>query len=217
MQSPLRWLFIALALLMACPISLAGGKVFMKVDQALKLAFPDCKVERGTLVLSKEQQARVKKLGGSESGSRIVHPYVATKDGKLVGTAYFDTHRVRTMRETLMVVVTPDGKVARTEMLAFGEPLDYLPSARWYAQFLSKELNADLQIKRKIKGIAGATLSAKAATACVRRALAIHKVSAEKKPKPKPEPQPKKVPDKKDSESHHASTVSSPRSARCKH
>jgi len=40
-----------------------------------------------------------------ELGSSIVHPYVARDDkGNIVGTAYFDTHRVRTLDETLLVV-----------------------------------------------------------------------------------------------------------------
>ena len=95
-------------------------------------------------------------------------------DGKIVGTAYFDTHRVRTLEETLMVVVGADGRVARVEILAFGEPPEYLPKKGWLGQFAGHALDEELSVKRGIRGITGATLSSQAATDAVRRILAIH-------------------------------------------
>lgn len=178
---------LTLSLCLLAPTA-AAEKVFLKVDEALKLAFPECVVERGTRILTKQEQEQIEKLAGEKLESRIVHPYVARKQGVLVGTAYFDTHRVRTLRETLMVVVDPEGRVRRVEVLAFGEPLEYLPSARWFAQFLSLALDDELRIKRKIKGLTGATLSATAATAAIRRVLATHERLQRPVPKPPPAP-----------------------------
>lgn len=160
-------------------------KVLLTRDEALELAFPDCEVTRGTKYLTKEQQKAVAKRAGGDFAMGVVYPYVAHKDGKLVGTAYFDSHRVRTLRETVMVVVAPDSSIQRVEVLSFGEPREYLPRDIWYDQFDGRKLDKDLSLKRKIRSVTGATLTAVATTACARRVLALHetlaKIAAEKR------------------------------------
>lgn len=155
-----------------------NGKVFLTVDEALELAFPKCEVKRGTKYLSEADQQAVAKLSKVEFESSVVYPYVAIKAGKLVGTAYFDTHRVRTMRETLMIVVAPDNSVKRLEVLSFAEPQDYIPRDSWYAQFPGCKLDDELSLKRKIKTVTGATLTARATTTSARRVLALHQTLA---------------------------------------
>ena len=61
-------------------------------------------------------------------------------------------------------------------VLAFHEPLEYMPSARWYRQFEQKTLAAPLRLGGDVHAIVGATLSARAATEGVRRALALYQV-----------------------------------------
>ena len=151
----------------------------MTVDEALELAFPGCEVERTTVYLKKQHKRRIAKLSGEKWTKGVVFPYVATKDGKLVGTAYFDVHRVRTVRETVMIVIDTEQKIRRIEVLAFAEPKDYLPRARWYAQFVGRKLDDRLRLKRAIKGVTGATLTARATTGAARRILALHKVLGE--------------------------------------
>ncbi|HEX6901472.1 MAG TPA: FMN-binding protein [Thermoanaerobaculia bacterium] len=162
---------------------LAGGaraKVFVTVDEALKLAFPGCEVARRTAFLTPEQVRRARELSGAEVPSALVNYYAATRAGQPAGTAYFDTHRVRTLPETLMIVVDHQGKVARVEVISFREPEDYLPRGVWYEQFRGKALGPDLQLKRDIRPVTGATLTARATTDAVRRVLALHQVVAGK-------------------------------------
>jgi hypothetical protein len=154
----------------------SAGKVYLTVDEALALAFPGAEVERTTRYLTDAQRRRVEKLGDVDLEASIAYAYVARKDGEVVGTAYFDTHRVRTLNETVMVVVTPAGKVGRLELLAFAEPEDYVPRGSWYGQFLGRELDDELNLKRGIHGVTGATLTARATTTSVRRTLALHAV-----------------------------------------
>lgn len=162
----------------------ASGKVFLTPDEALKLAFPGCTIERRTEYLDKEESKRVETLAKVELEGRVVRPYVATKDGKLVGTAYFDAHEVRTKSEVLMLVVGPDERLKRVEVLSFAEPLEYLPKGAFYAQLAGKKLGDELAVGRDVRGIAGATLSANAATGAARRTLALHRVLAERAPAP---------------------------------
>lgn len=154
----------------------AAAKVFLTVDEALKLAFPGSQAERRTAYLTAEQVKRARALAGVELTSALVNYYVATRGGQPAGTAYFDTHRVRTLPETLMIVVDPQGKVGRIEVISFREPEEYMPRGAWYQQFLGKALGPDLQLKRDVRPVTGATLTARATTDAVRRVLALHQV-----------------------------------------
>lgn len=154
----------------------AAAKVFLTVDEALRLAFPGCTVERKTAYLTGEQMRRVRVLSGGEVPTALFTYHVARRNGQLAGTAYLDTHRVRTLPETLMVVVDPQGRVARVEVLAFREPEEYLPRGIWYEQFHGRGLDRELRLKQKIRPVTGATLTARATTDAVRRVLALHQV-----------------------------------------
>ena len=164
------------------PSRAAGGRVYLTLEEALDLAFPDCEVRKETVYLTAQEAQRAGDLAEVDVGTRIVRPYVARKEGVLVGTAYFDSHEVRTHRETLMVVVDPRDRIQRLELLAFAEPEEYVPRGKWYGQFLGRRLDEELNLKRGIRGIAGATLSARATTRAARRVLALHQVLAERLP-----------------------------------
>jgi hypothetical protein len=179
-------------LLLATAAALAGAmleaKVFLTREEALKLAFPGAIVERRTAFLTEAERRAAQKLSGDEElPAALVTYYAATKDGKDAGTAYFDTHLVRTMPQTIMVVVDPSGAIARIEVLSFSEPEEYMPRSRWYAQFSGKPLDAELSRQRGIRPVTGATLSARATTEAARRVLALHRVlhpAATKAPAP---------------------------------
>jgi hypothetical protein len=160
--------------------------VLLTVEEALQLAFPGCEVARRTAFLTPEQVRRARELAGAEVPSALVIYYVANRGGQPAGTAYFDTHRVRTLPETLMIVVDPRNRVSRIEVISFREPEEYLPRGAWYEQFLGKALDADLQLKRGIRPVTGATLTARATTDAVRRVLALHRVISEAKEAAKP-------------------------------
>lgn len=193
-RSVLKQAVLAAAVWTLCSTP-SRAKTFATQSEALARAFPSATVERVTAVLSPADLARVAELSGEQPASALVYPYRAYRDGRLVGTAYFDVHKVRTLPATVMILVGADGRLGRVEVLAFNEPQEYMASDRWNAQFNGRALDDNLQIKRDISGIAGATLTARATTRAVRRILAVHQVlgaagpAAAPRP-PKPEAQP---------------------------
>lgn len=167
-------MILPLLLLAAAP---AQAKVHLSTDEALALAFPGCQVQEHTAYLSSDQQARAAELAGAPVESLVVRQYRGICQGELAGTAYFDTHRVRTLPETLMVVVDPAGRIARIEVLSFSEPEEYLPPAGFFGQFQGQSLQASLSFKRSsLRQVTGATLSCDATLDAARRSLALHSV-----------------------------------------
>jgi hypothetical protein len=168
----------AAVLLAAAAAGPAAGTTLMTADEALALAYPDCQVERRTAYLTAEQRDEAERLSGGEVRSAVVHPYPVRCGGRAAGTAYFDVHRVRTLEETLMVALDAEGRVLRVEVLSFREPREYLPRDLWYRQFDGEALSPGLDLERDVRGVTGATLTARATTAAVRRVLALHRVLA---------------------------------------
>jgi Na+-translocating ferredoxin:NAD+ oxidoreductase RnfG subunit len=154
-----------------------GAKVFHSREEALELAFPDADhIESKAYALDEHQAARVEKIARSPLETRLVKLYTALKAGEVVGYAFIDMHTVRTLPEAFLVVLTPSGEVRSLRVLAFHEPAEYQPTGRWYGQFERKSLVAPLRVGGDIHGIVGATLSARATTRGVRRALALYEV-----------------------------------------
>ncbi len=153
----------------------AAGHVYLTQQQAIDRAFPSPqRVERRTLFLDPEQTRQAAELAGAPIESRIVPYYVGSRDGQVTGYAYFDTHLVRNLQETILILVSPEGGIARIEVVSFDEPDDYLPVDRWLQQFSGRLLDDELSLKRGIRSMTGATLSARAVTQAARRVLALH-------------------------------------------
>lgn len=175
MQSLLRnRLVLALCVMLWLSSSSPAQAVFFTVDQAIAACFPDAEVTRTTAVLEAAARERVAEASGGEAPNSVVHPYVVRKDGKVIGTVYFDVHRVRTRRETMAVAIGADGRVVRTLVCAFAEPQDYIPPQPFYDQFADRVLDDELRLRRGVDGVTGATLTCKATVGCVRRVLALH-------------------------------------------
>lgn len=152
----LRWFRGAAAtalLLLLSPA--ASARVLMTQDQALASAFPPgVKVTRQTHF---HKQRLVIRYAGSNGWY-----------------AYFDTHRVRTEAETIMVLVRPGGTLGRIEILSFNEPTDYFPKRRWLDQFTGRKLDDNLALNRAVRPMSGASLTGRAIVEAARRILALH-------------------------------------------
>lgn len=165
----------------------AGARVYMTLERALETVFPaPQRAERRTLYLDDERARRAEDVSGVRVEARVVSYYVGLSEGRVSGYAYLDTHLVRTLPETVMVVVAPDGALSRIDVLSFDEPEDYLPTSRWLQQFEGHSLQ-DLGAGRGIRTLTGATLSSRAVTQAARRILALHRLFVAPPPQAAPE------------------------------
>jgi len=146
-------------------------------EEALRLAFPaPATAERRTAFLTEAQLDSARALAGQgvEVDQRIVTYYLGRQSDSIVGAAYFDRHRVRTLNEVVMVVVTRAGAIRQIEILRFAEPPEYKATEPWLAQFHGQPLHRRLSLKGAVANLTGATLTSNAVVACARRVLALH-------------------------------------------
>lgn len=159
--------------------TVAIAQVSMTQQEALELAFPPpLEVQRRTAFLSEEELERARLLAGEEVeiDQRVVTHYLAMNGESPVGVAYFDAHQVRTLPEVLMIVVSPEARIERIEVLRFSEPPEYRASEKWIEQFYGEALTDELSSKGSIVNMTGATLTSRAVIHASRRVLALHEV-----------------------------------------
>jgi hypothetical protein len=166
-----------ISILITCFAVSGSGRTLLTQDEALESAFPKgTRIERQSIFLKPAQLDRIRELSGQDVERELIIRYVGRKGDKVVGYAYFDAHRVRTLPETIMVMIDADGQIGQIAILSFSEPLEYLPKRRWLDQFLGRPLDDELSLNGAIRPISGATLSGRAVTSSSRKILAIHDV-----------------------------------------
>ncbi len=177
LRSALLTLLVAGSWQLAAPA--ASAQSFLTQEEALRLAFPTATaIERRTAFLGEREVAAAKRSagGGVEVRSGMITYYAARRGGTPLGTAYFDAHRVRTLPEVVMIVVSPRSTVDRIEILKFAEPPQYRAPEGWLHQFEGKGLSREVSLRGGIVNMTGASLTAKAITDATRRTLALHQV-----------------------------------------
>ncbi|MBE0598261.1 MAG: FMN-binding protein [Desulfuromonadales bacterium] len=180
----IRPLHIAIAALVLATISgIANGKVYLPKQEALQLAFPGAdKIETANLYLTKEEMKEVTRASGATVDSALYTIYVGRAGEVILGYATIEAATVRTLPETVMVVMKLDGAVDFIEILAFFEPEEYKPAKRWLDQFQGKRLSTSLRVGGDIQSLTGATLSAQAITRQVRKSSAMLRLFLERRP-----------------------------------
>ena len=75
-----------------------------------------------------------------------------------------------------MVVVSPEARVERVDVLKFLEPPEYRAPDGWIDQLEGRPLDDELSLRGAVRNLTGATLTARALTRAARRVLALHGV-----------------------------------------
>lgn len=172
------WL-ILLSALVAAPM--AESTVYYSKQEAMALAFgKDPAIEARPFFLTEEQAAQVEKIAQVKLDSKLYNFYVGKRQDAVLGYAAIESHTVRTKPETLLIVLTPEGRLKQIHVLAFHEPPEYQPSERWFQQLYDRA-PSDLKLNQGIDGISGATLSSRAALSSARKVLALFQVLLAKK------------------------------------
>lgn len=145
-------------------------------EEALATAFPGCEVVKTIHYLTTARLGCATELAGLKSAPWT--PHRGERDGASRGSASFDSHLVRTLAETLMVVVDANGLCTGWKCCPSTSPRTF-PKPAWYAQLEGKVLDSELALKRSIHPVTGASLTARATTEALRRVLAVHRVLTE--------------------------------------
>jgi Na+-translocating ferredoxin:NAD+ oxidoreductase RnfG subunit len=150
--------------------------LLIKPEQVLKEEFVDAVISKKNILLNKSQVKKIQNLSKSKLHSSIITTYLVQKDGKVLAYGIIHIHKVRTKKETVLFILSPDCKIQDIEIIAFYEPPEYMPNKKWLETFKGKSSKDELRLKRDVPNITGATLSSKAITLSSKQVISICEV-----------------------------------------
>ena len=170
----MRTAVLVAAVVSGLAISWVHARTFETRNEAFSRLFSDqVTIDRQTVFLSEEQMQLVQKSARARVQHARVTYYVISVDDSLIGRAYLDTHPVRSMQETLLIVLGGDGSSQSVDVLAFHEPQDYLPRRAWYERLSRLENPRTAHAGDTVDAVSGATLTVHATCEALRRISSI--------------------------------------------
>jgi hypothetical protein len=146
-------------------------------DEALRQIYGERASFRAqTAYLTPTQIERLRQEARAPIEVKRVTWYVASAGDTLLGFGFVDQNVVRTMSETVLTALDARGSVKAVEILVWNEPQDYLPKRRWLDTARGLSDPEKTRPGESLPTIAGATLSARAIAASIRRSLAYYRV-----------------------------------------
>lgn len=149
------------------------ASVLITPEDALKTTLDkEVTVKKKSLLLKSSQAKVVEKIAKAKLDSKLVRLYIA-KSESVQGYGVLLNRTVRTKKAAIIYIITPDGVLKASEVVAFKEPVEYLPTSNWMDQFDDIEKSATLRLGDGVSVITGATLSARTISDGARLAMAI--------------------------------------------
>jgi hypothetical protein len=130
-------------------------------------------IEIQNIILSDAQLQQLIKSSQQPIDSKLYRLYLAKNGDKTIGYGVLMNKKVRTKTAVTLYLIGIDGKIKSIEIVAFNEPIEYLPTATWLNIFDNKSAANTLKLNQDIPTTTGATLSARAITDGARAALAL--------------------------------------------
>ena len=167
-------------LLLMLSLSLQA-KLLISPFDAMKLHFGEAaKIEKSSILLTADEAKKVTQLAQHKLKTKIYKTFRASLNGKLLGHGILVLSKVRSKETAILSIIGTDGVLKTIEIIAFNEPMEYLPSKNWIEVLNNKTLSPTLAVGKDIPSISAATMSARAATNSARIALAIYEIKYKK-------------------------------------
>ena len=167
---------IFFTLLVGILLSQSGvAKTNTSVDNVIRSSFTGVTaIEPKRIILTKKQFSQVQSRAKAAVRTRIYRYYDIKSGTKRVGYAVLISRKVRAKKATVLYAFDNCGRLKFTEIMAFGEPPEYIPSKTWMSQLQNRDESVALTVGKDIPTISGATLSARSITEGARVARAIY-------------------------------------------
>ena len=134
-------------------------------------------VEVENIILNDTQMNQLSKMAMQKIDSKLYRIYIAKNESKTVGYGVLMNKKVRTKTAIALYLIDTSGKIKTIEIVAFNEPIEYLPSKTWLDVFDGKTLNNPIKLNQDIPTTTGATLSARSIADGARAALALLEIT----------------------------------------
>ncbi len=162
-----------ITLLLFLGITLQAQILISPIDSMKENFGADTVISKKNILLSSAKAKVIQKNAQLKLDTKIYRIFSAKKDDKLLGYGILINRKVRS-KNTVVLYVIENDNLTNMDIIAFNEPLEYIPSNTWKEQFKNIPTTDYLQLNRDIPTITGATLSARSITDGSRLAFSIY-------------------------------------------
>ena len=153
------------------------AKTNASVESVIKSSYKGVStIDPKRIILTKKQFSQVQSRAKAAVRTKIYRYYDIQSSTKRLGYAVLISRKVRSKKATVLYAFDNIGTLKFTEIMAFGEPPEYIPSTTWMNQLQNRDNTAILTVDKDIPTISGATLSARSITEGARVARAIYEI-----------------------------------------
>jgi len=149
-------------LLLFLSITQLNAKILISPFDAMKSNFGDkTKIVKKNILLKNVQAKNVQTVAKVKLKSKIFKTFKAIKNKEVIGYGIIVNRKVRSKNAVVLYMISKDGILKSMEIIAFNEPMEYIPSKTWQEQFKEIPTTKKLRLNKDIPTITGATLSAR--------------------------------------------------------
>ena len=130
-------------------------------------------ITKKNVLLSNAKYTTIQKNAKTKLTTKIYRIFTAKSDDKILGYGILINRKVRSKNAVVLYFIH-NAKLQDIEIIAFNEPIQYLPTKRWNEQFKNTQTDTLLQLNRDIPSISGATMSARSVVEGSRIAFAVY-------------------------------------------
>lgn len=150
------------------------AKVLTSPQKAMKDTFGnDCVIKKEKLNISQERLQNIEQTSKAKFNTKTTDLFKALKSGKTVGYGILINSKIRTKNGVVLYAITDSGSIKAIEIIAFNEPMEYIPSKKWIEQFEKADSKNINDVSQKAHALTGATMSANIVKDGSRTALAV--------------------------------------------
>lgn len=155
----MRQFLLYLLIFLTLPLS---AKMLISPKDAMEQNYgAKSKIVEDSIILSAAEAKKIQELSGVKLDSKIFKVFKALQDGKAIGYGVLINRKIRSKNGVVLYLISSESVLKGIEVIAFNEPMEYVPSKKWISQFENIETNKPLALSKDIPTITGATLSAK--------------------------------------------------------
>ncbi|QOY53047.1 FMN-binding protein [Candidatus Sulfurimonas baltica] len=155
----MKQIFILLLILLTTNLS---AKMLISPYDAMIAAYGETsEISKKNIVLKNTQAKKISQDAKVKLYSKIIRVFTAKKDNELLGHGILISRTMRTKTVVVLYIITKDSVLKSSEIIAFNEPMEYLPSKTWLKQFENLSTDKRLRVSKDIPTITGATLTAR--------------------------------------------------------
>ncbi|MEA2099315.1 MAG: FMN-binding protein [Campylobacterota bacterium] len=168
----MKKIYIIVLLFLTLPLY---AKMLISPIDSMKYSFGSAsEISKQNILLNSTQASQIQKSAKVKLKSKIFRVFTAKKGEEILGYGILVNRKIRSKNGVVLYMISKDSVLKSIEMIAFNEPMEYLPSTKWLSQFDELTSDKKLRVGKEIATITGATLSARSVTDGSRLAFAFY-------------------------------------------